>query len=188
VRRVSHSFADFAFGVDGGGGFIFVLLLSLFPLHSLLSIKTPPTQPSSRELWAVDGILAEADPLEDLWNDGAPVLFTGNDRIGRPVVIERSGAVQLPRMMRHISRNEFFFRHTRHMELVERQIDAASKRFGPHVSQVGGVGLGLGYILCHYIHPVSKLGHHHHGSEGPQLLAERPCHPALQAHVRIVWR
>jgi hypothetical protein len=42
-----------------------------------------------RERWHLDTILDEEDPLEMLWQHSAPVVHTGYDKIGRPVIIKR---------------------------------------------------------------------------------------------------
>jgi hypothetical protein len=42
-----------------------------------------------RELWRLDTILDEEDPLEVLWQHSVPVAHIGYDKIGRPIIIER---------------------------------------------------------------------------------------------------
>ncbi len=115
---------------------LFVFCFLFCPFFSLLLPLPLSTMPTSRATWSVDTMLEEPDPLEPMWQDAVPISFCGHDRAGRPILIERTGTVQIPQMMRHISREDFFYRHLRHMELVERQIAAASRLFGSHVSQV----------------------------------------------------
>jgi hypothetical protein len=132
-----------------------------------------------RETWRVAEILAQPDPLEQMWQRYAPLMFCGHDRLGRPVLIERSGEVRVGKLMQHLTMQDFFFRHCRHskrrrrrkkkkkkregrrkiqhaiawlkmlppsrlcaVEIVERVIDMAAKRFGSHVSQVMRRGKG----------------------------------------------
>jgi hypothetical protein len=55
--------------------------------------------------------------------------------------------------MKFLTKEDFYYRHLRHMEIVERQIVHAGKIFGPHISQVKSHDYcdvcGLAYSCSH---------------------------------------
>lgn len=89
-----------------------------------------------RARWQLDSILEEDDPLEDLWHGVAPMCHFGYDKLGRPVMIERSGEVRLNKVMSVLGKEDFYYRHLRHMETVERRLAYAARVYGPAVTQV----------------------------------------------------